>query len=118
MIALIDESRCIDCGACAEACPRTVFDVDVRGRPTIARQADCQTCFLCELYCPADALYVAPDSEAPEAVELEAARPQMGAFRRDHGWGEWADRVPNEHWRMGEIFERARALAATIQTKT
>lgn len=111
MIALIDESRCIDCGACAEVCPTTVFDADAHGRPVIARQADCQTCFLCELYCPVDALYVAPDCEAPEAVTLEAARPHMGAFRRDHGWGEWAGKISNEHWRMGEIFERARSAA-------
>jgi NAD-dependent dihydropyrimidine dehydrogenase PreA subunit len=29
------------------------------GPPVIARQADCRTCFMCEAYCPADALFVA-----------------------------------------------------------
>ena len=35
--------------------------------PVIARQEDCQTCFLCEIYCPTDALYVAPNAEGPTA---------------------------------------------------
>jgi len=34
----------------------------------IARQNDCQSCFLCEIYCPTDALYVAPDAKGPTAI--------------------------------------------------
>jgi len=112
MIELIVEDRCTDCGACAEVCPRDVFEAGAGDRPVIARQADCQTCYLCELYCPVDAIYVGPNCERPEPVTAEAIAPLLGRFRRDSGWGEWAATVPNEHWRMGEIFARARAMAA------
>ena len=30
------------------------------GKVVIAAQADCQTCLLCELYCPTDALFDSP----------------------------------------------------------
>ena len=54
----------------------------------IARQDDCQTCFLCEIYCPTDALYVAPNAEGPTAVseaEIEAAG-LFGSYARALGW--------------------------------
>jgi NAD-dependent dihydropyrimidine dehydrogenase PreA subunit len=113
MIELILADRCTDCGACVQVCPTNVFAPGDAGRPVIARQDDCQTCFLCELYCPVDALYVAPDREGPtpglDPAQLVTAG-LVGQFRRDSGWGEWADRYANEHWRMEEIFARGRAL--------
>jgi NAD-dependent dihydropyrimidine dehydrogenase PreA subunit len=112
MIELVVEDRCTDCGACVEACPRDVFEPGPAGRPVIARGGDCQTCYLCELYCPADAIYVGPNCEQAEPTSAEAVAPLLGCFRRDSGWGEWSATVPNEHWRMGEIFARARAMAA------
>ena len=51
MIEIIDPERCTACNICVTACPTNVFD-KTEGLPVIARQADCQTCFLCELYCP------------------------------------------------------------------
>lgn len=96
-----------------EACPTNVFDVTPAG-PVIARQADCQTCFLCELYCPADALFVGP-GYAPEPVDeaFVVASGWLGVYRRDSGWGEWTGdpRHADEHWKMGRIFERARDAA-------
>ncbi len=63
MIEIIDNARCTGCNICVRACPTNVFDVSASGEagaaPVIARQGDCQTCFMCELYCPEDALYVA-----------------------------------------------------------
>jgi NAD-dependent dihydropyrimidine dehydrogenase PreA subunit len=116
MIELVIASRCTACGACAEVCPTDVFDAGPSGRPVIARPDDCQTCFICELYCPADALYVGPDCDAREPVsEAEiVASGRLGQYRRDSGWGEWADdpRYANAHWRMEGIFARARAAAA------
>lgn len=117
MIELVVAERCTACEACVEVCPTNVFDRGDDGRPVIVRQADCQTCFLCELYCPVDALYVGPNAEAAEPVELAAVEPLLGQYRREAGWGEWAATNPNEHWRMGEIFERARALAAEIPSR-
>ena len=52
-----------------DACPDDVFERTASGVPTIARLDDCQTCFLCELYCPADALYVSPFKDRCEHVD-------------------------------------------------
>ena len=59
------------------------------GIPVIARQSDCQTCFMCELYCPVDALYVAPDSEGITGVTEEQLQVQglLGGYREKVGWG-------------------------------
>ncbi|MFM0520368.1 MULTISPECIES: ferredoxin family protein [Caballeronia] len=87
MIEIVDTERCTGCNICVRACPTNVFDAasssgDV---PVIARQDDCQTCFMCELYCPEDALYVAPQTVASANVE-EAARTLIGSYRQAVGW--------------------------------
>jgi NAD-dependent dihydropyrimidine dehydrogenase PreA subunit len=122
VIELVVSSRCTRCNACVEACPTNVFDAVPDQVPRIARQADCQTCYMCELYCPADALFVGSDAERPEGVAEAAivASGLLGQFRRDHGWGEWANdpRCKNQHWYMGEVFRRARAEAAAAEPPT
>jgi NAD-dependent dihydropyrimidine dehydrogenase PreA subunit len=88
MIELVSAGRCIRCDACVDACPDDVFDRTASGVPVIARLDDCQTCFLCELYCPADALYVSPFKDKREDVD-EAdliARGLLGSYRRTLGW--------------------------------
>lgn len=88
MIEIVSESRCIACDICVKACPANVFDAVRKQAPVIARQEDCQTCFLCEIYCPTDALYVAPNAEAPTGVteaEVEAAG-LFGSYTRGLGW--------------------------------
>jgi len=90
MIELISEERCTGCDICVKVCPTNVFDADEGGGiPTIARQVDCQTCFMCEAYCPADALYVAPESTHSVPVDerqlAEAGR--LGEYRVILGWG-------------------------------
>lgn len=88
MIELVSAERCITCQACVAACPENVFDRVPHRPPVIARPDDCQTCFLCELYCPVDALYVSPLADAHEHVveaELTAAG-LLGSFRRAMGW--------------------------------
>jgi len=115
MIELIIEDRCTGCDACVTVCPMNVFDASNGGPPAIARADACQTCFLCELHCDADALYVGPDCEARAPVDEAAllASGLLGAYRRDSGWGDWATdaRYANQHWRMDAIFARARAAA-------
>jgi NAD-dependent dihydropyrimidine dehydrogenase PreA subunit len=89
MIEVISESRCTACGKCAQVCPMNVYDLDAQSKPVIARKADCQTCYLCEAYCHADALYVASEafeSPALSESELEAAG-LLGAYRSQIGWG-------------------------------
>lgn len=88
MIELVSHQRCIGCQACVSACPENVFDRGHRGPPVIARPDDCQTCFLCELYCPVDALYVSPMADVHETVDEQilAASGLLGSFRRAMGW--------------------------------
>jgi NAD-dependent dihydropyrimidine dehydrogenase PreA subunit len=92
VIEIVHEDRCIDCGRCVEVCPTNVFD-GFEGHPVIARQSDCQTCFLCEAWCPVDALFVAAQgtpvaADAPErdTAALELAG-RFGDYRRWIGWG-------------------------------
>ncbi|NBD23655.1 4Fe-4S dicluster domain-containing protein [Paenibacillus glycinis] len=89
MIEIISASRCISCNQCVSVCPTNVFDKVEDGIPVISRKDDCQTCFMCELYCPVDALYVAPDAEGPTQIseaQLELAG-QLGGYREKVGWG-------------------------------
>lgn len=90
MIELISAERCTACNICVNACPTNVFEIVAGGPPRIARQDDCQTCFMCELYCPEDALYVAPIADRGATAEerepaIEAAL--MGSYRSAIGWG-------------------------------
>jgi NAD-dependent dihydropyrimidine dehydrogenase PreA subunit len=119
MIELIVDDRCSRCNLCVTVCPTNVLALPTTpgAPPVIARQEDCQTCFLCELYCQADAIYVAPDIEKPTAV-VEAdivASGLLGHHRRNAGWDEWgADpNYRNEFWRMGELFGRGLGVDPT-----
>jgi NAD-dependent dihydropyrimidine dehydrogenase PreA subunit len=119
MIALLLDDRCTQCQHCVQVCPTNVFDLRTDAPPAIARPEACQTCFLCELYCQADALYVEPDADKPVPVDEAEIRASglLGVFRRDSGWDEWQGdpRYPNEHWRMEEVFARGRAVPAKTQ---
>ncbi|GAB7529004.1 hypothetical protein PS3A_14130 [Pseudomonas sp. 3A(2025)] len=113
MIELIFKDLCDGCGTCVQVCPTNALKIGADGLPDIRDQSACQTCFMCELYCTSDALYVDPDCEQPRAPDPEAIRASglLGQFRRDSGWDEWATdaRYTNLHWRMDAIFGLARA---------
>ncbi|CAH1650180.1 MULTISPECIES: ferredoxin family protein [unclassified Chelatococcus] len=88
MIEILSTDRCVACDICVKACPANVFEATQDGVPVIARQQDCQTCFLCEIYCPVDALYVSPIAEPsaiPEEADL-AASGLLGSYARALGW--------------------------------
>ncbi len=89
MIELISADRCISCGLCVKVCPTNVFDGAVGEVPRIARQSDCQTCYMCEAYCPVDALYVAPyaDKSVPVDEATLQATGLLGSWRATLGWG-------------------------------
>ncbi|WP_182083899.1 ferredoxin family protein [Aureimonas sp. ME7] len=88
MIEVVSGDRCIRCDICERICPAFVFDRDATGLPIIARQDDCQTCYLCEIYCPTDALYVAEQANGPTGMtEAEVERRGLfGAYARALGW--------------------------------
>jgi len=88
MIELLSETRCTRCNLCVRACPTNVFDARPDAAPVIARPDSCQTCFMCELYCPADALYVSPHADAHVTVDEHAlAQAQvLGSFAREMKW--------------------------------
>lgn len=94
MIEIINEESCVSCNACVEVCPTNVFEEGADGIPVIARKNDCQTCFMCELYCPADALFVSPHADQEVAVSLDSVETQglFGSYRAGVGWGK--GRVP------------------------
>ena len=92
MIEVISSERCIDCDLCVKICPTNVFDAVPGDHPVIARQGDCQTCFMCEAYCPVDAMFVAPMTDAVLSgspfldEDFLIASGLMGKYRRDLGW--------------------------------
>ncbi|NYE22729.1 4Fe-4S dicluster domain-containing protein [Pigmentiphaga litoralis] len=91
MIEVISSTRCTGCNVCVTACPANVFDPVPGALPLIARQDDCQTCFLCEIYCPVDALFVSPMADGPAAPgevteAVVEAGGLFGAYARELGW--------------------------------
>ncbi|MBO1000677.1 4Fe-4S binding protein [Bacillus sp. SD075] len=89
MIELISEDRCIGCGICVSVCPTDVFEQVEDETPVISRKSDCQTCFMCEAYCPVDAMYVSPNAEENVSiVESELVEQNLlGSYRQGIGWG-------------------------------
>ncbi len=59
-IQKIDYDLCTDCDICYEICPMDVFR-KVGPKIYISYDEDCMCCYLCELDCPADCIYVSPE---------------------------------------------------------
>lgn len=108
MIEIISESRCVECDICVKVCPANVFD-HTDGIPVIARQDDCQTCFLCEIYCPTDALYVAERADGRTAISEDEVerRGLFGSYSRALGWKRGkpggSDRDPTHRIRVAQV---------------
>ncbi len=67
-VEVVSDKLCIGCNLCVRVCPVDVFRLQgpEKGKKAyIAYQEDCQSCFICEEYCPTDAIYVAPENPRP-----------------------------------------------------
>ena len=73
----INYGKCTNCGICWNICPGDVFD-KFGNFVYIARREDCITCFMCEVDCPVDCIYVAPERE--RAVLLPFDPEAVGAY--------------------------------------
>ena len=89
------------CDICVNVCPTNVFAAVPGAPPVIARQEDCQTCFMCELYCPEDALFVAPEAELVTPVEEQVvhAKGLLGSYR-EVGWAVPSGAVGDQSFRL------------------
>ncbi|GGJ70617.1 4Fe-4S dicluster domain-containing protein [Streptomyces brasiliensis] len=122
MIELVSSQRCIGCDKCVHVCPTNVFDRGADGIPVIARQDDCQTCFMCEAYCPVDALFVAPTThpqpaDAPLRDESRLAGSDLlGSYRARIGWGR--GRTPGARFAVGPELPGATPATPTTTTLT
>ena len=62
-IRKIDYDPCNGCGICVDNCPMDVIRDEATNKPFIAYLRDCQSCFLCEMDCPVEAIFVTPERE-------------------------------------------------------
>ena len=88
MIEILLEDQCVECDLCVKVCPTNVFERREGKAPVIARQNDCQTCYMCELYCPAKALYVSPNADETVGISEQEIRDTglIGSYRKSIGW--------------------------------
>lgn len=64
MIELLDQERCVPCGACLDVCPMDVFRTADDGSYLVAFPDDCMACYTCVIDCPKDAITVGPERRA------------------------------------------------------
>ncbi|MFF2480375.1 4Fe-4S binding protein [Paenibacillus sp. NPDC058071] len=112
MIEILSEERCTSCNQCVRICPTNVFQKVENGIPVIARQSDCQTCFMCELYCPVDAIYVAPNADGLENVQESTVIEDslLGSYRESVGWGKGRKSTASDD-ESYLVFRQTRLLA-------
>lgn len=73
-IRRINLELCNGCQICVESCPEDVLRMSQEtGKPFIAYPRDCESCLLCELSCPVEAIYVYPVLERRIPNPLEYA---------------------------------------------
>jgi NAD-dependent dihydropyrimidine dehydrogenase PreA subunit len=56
---IIDYKKCSDCGHCYEICPMDIY-ARIGKAIYVAFGEECMACFLCELECPKQAIFIDP----------------------------------------------------------
>ncbi len=65
-IKTIDEDLCNGCAVCIDSCPMDVIRFDKKKEKAYpAYPGDCTTCYLCEMDCAVEAIYVSPEATRP-----------------------------------------------------
>lgn len=79
MIKEIKKEKCIGCGRCVDRCPLDTLRMK-DNKAVIAYPDDCHSCYLCEIVCPAGAIYVHPFKEVfpPAFPGLAGSEPAKG----------------------------------------
>lgn len=64
---VLDQDKCVGCGACVQVCPRAVLAMDER-KARLADRDACMECGACALNCPAGAISVTPGVGCAAAI--------------------------------------------------
>jgi NAD-dependent dihydropyrimidine dehydrogenase PreA subunit len=87
----VDVEKCLGCGACVEACPAELIDLEA-GKAVIAEQG-CDGCLRCIEACPSGALCVVPEPHPAILVPIPSSGyPAAAAARGEKPgqFGGWA----------------------------
>ena len=79
VVALIDESRCIGCTLCIDACPVDAIVGAAQLMHTVV-EPWCIGCELCVAPCPVDCISMVPRSSLPDAPEPPAVHDNRERF--------------------------------------
>ncbi len=65
-MAIDSINGCIGCGTCVPTCPTDVLRMNEKtGKAEIKYPQDCQVCYLCQQYCPVDAINISAGKTIP-----------------------------------------------------
>jgi electron transport complex protein RnfB len=130
-IAFIDETRCIGCTLCIQACPVDAIVGAPKQMHTVLR-ALCSGCDLCVAPCPVDCIAMLPADSVWDARCAKAARARFEARRRrlardklelaerleQKAAKKLADAAPDKRAAIQAAIERARARRAAAERST
>ena len=115
LLARIDESACIGCTLCIQACPVNAI-IGARKRLHAVLSSLCSGCELCVPPCPVDCIVMVPAGRSWETADAQAARLRHQARERRIAAGrELALRAADERKRKAAVdaaLARARARRA------
>lgn len=99
----IDQPRCNGCGACADFCPVSVFEMqglNGKRRPVPLRVEDCWGCDTCVGQCPTGALrIVQPPSESASIESTPQAKLDPQQQWQCYEWSSMLERVLRLRWK-------------------